>query len=73
MSVAKKIKVYLVEHDITQKSISEVTGIPPSKLNMSLNDERRLTYDEFSLILGALGETADRFIDPIIPPDKKGA
>lgn len=71
MSVAKKIKMYLVEHDITQKSIADVTGISPVKLNLSLNDERRLGFDELALILGALGETADKFIDPV--PPKEGS
>lgn len=74
MSVAKKLKLYLVENNITQKSIAEITGISPSKLNMSLNDERRLTFDELALILGAIGETADKFIVPaVIPKDEKDA
>lgn len=64
MSISKKMKLYLIEHEISQKSISELTGIAPAKLNLSLNDKRKMSFDEFELILGAIGETADKFLVP---------
>ena len=64
MSISKKLKLYLIEHDISQKSICELTGISPAKLNLSLNDKRKMSFDEFELILGAIGETADKFLVP---------
>ena len=64
MSVEKKIKLYLVENEIKQKTLSEATGIDNTKLNMSLNGHRNLTFDEFSLIIGFLGVQANKFIEP---------
>jgi len=64
MSVEKRIKLFLVENDIKQKTLSEATGIDSSKLNMSLNGHRSLTFDEFSLIIGFLGVQANKFIEP---------
>lgn len=72
MSVSKEIKMYLIENDITQRSIANMTGISAAKLNMSLNDQRRFTFEEFELILGAIGETADKFLRPKYP-DQRGA
>lgn len=71
MTVGQKIKSYLSVHKITQASVSEVTGIPPAKLNMSLNGNRGLTIDEYSLIIYALGVTADKFIEPLQPSSCK--
>ena len=62
MSVAKNIKVYLVENNLTQKWLSMKTGIESEKLNLSLNDNRKLDVEEFAKIIVALNEPAERFI-----------
>lgn len=64
MSTAKKLKLYLVENDISQTELSKKTGIAIKKINRSLNGKRNFTIDEFELILSALNETADKFISP---------
>lgn len=64
MKITKRLKLYLVENNISQKSVAEVTGIAPVKLSQSLNGNRKMTFEEFELILGAIGETADKFIKP---------
>lgn len=62
MSVAKNIRLYLVENSITQKWLSIKTGIDYEKLCLSLNDNRKLDVEEFAKILVALKEPAERFI-----------
>lgn len=62
MSVAKNIKVYLTENDITQKWLSSKTGIDSEKLSLSLNDKRKLNTEEFAKILIALQVPAETFI-----------
>lgn len=67
MDVSKKIKAYLVENGITQTHISRKTGIPKVKLNLALNGNRRLTFDEYSSICWALGVGAGTFLEPNEP------
>lgn len=62
MTVSKNIKVYLIEHNITQKWLSKETGIDKEKLNLSLNDNRKLDVEEFAKIIVALNVSADTFI-----------
>lgn len=62
MSVAKNIRLYLVENCITQKWLSIKTGIDYEKLCLSLNDNRKLDVEEFAKILVALKEPAEKFI-----------
>ena len=64
MSAAKKLKLYLVENNISQIELSKKTGIAIKKNNQSLNGKRNFTIEEFELILGALNETPDKFISP---------
>lgn len=66
MAISKKLKLYLVENGITQIELSRKTGIKIKQINQSLNGKRRFTIEEFELILGALNESADKFISPKI-------
>ena len=69
--LGKAIRKYLKEQRYTQISISEKTGIPPDKLSASLNGKRRFTFDEYSLICGALGVNTDAFVHPRLPGRKE--
>lgn len=64
MTVAEKIKLYLVEHKIKQSVVSDKTGINKDKLCLSLNGKRKLSSEEFSNIVSFLGVSADLFIVP---------
>jgi transcriptional regulator with XRE-family HTH domain len=67
MCVGSKIKVYLTDHGITQTFLSNKTGIALPKLNMSLNGNRRLEFDEYERICGALDVGTDKFLEPKLP------
>ena len=71
MDVSKKIKDYLDKNGITQTHISRKTGISMQKLNLALNGNRRLTFDEYSSICWALGVGVDMFLEPREPIVKK--
>lgn len=71
MSVGEKIKDYLEDKGITQAHICRKTGIDPVKLNLALNDNRRLTFDEYELICGALDVGTDKFISPRVPEQEQ--
>ena len=62
--ISKRTKIYA---DIYFKK----TGIPPDKLSASLNGKRRFTFDEYSLICGALGVNTDAFVHPRLPGRKE--
>ena len=62
MSVGKKIRLYLIENWISQTWVSEQARIALPKLNASLNDKRKLDVEEFSAIIKALNEDANKFI-----------
>ena len=47
MCVGEKIKSYLENNGITQTFVANKTGIPVQKLNLSLNGNRRLDFDEY--------------------------
>ncbi len=64
MSVAKRIKLYLVENGIQQKRIAAATGIGEEKLSQSLNGKRKLETEEFAKIVNVLNVSADTFIRP---------
>lgn len=70
MQTNLEIKKYLEENGITQAFISRKTGIEPSKLSLSLNGERKLTFDEYSIICGVLGVNTDKFLKPRLPDEK---
>lgn len=71
MCVGKKIKSYLENNGITQTFVANKTGIPVQKLNLSLNGNRRLDFDEYELICGALSVGTDKFLGPKIPESKQ--
>lgn len=62
-----EIKKYITEKGITQIYISKKTGITPSKLNLALNGERKLSLEEYALICGVLGVGIDQFLKPQVP------
>lgn len=64
MCVGQKIKSYLKENGISQTFVSEKTQIPLTKLNMSLNGNRKLDFEEYELICGALSVGTDKFLEP---------
>lgn len=73
MNVGGKIKIYLTDKGISQSHISRQTGISMPKLNLSLNDKRNLSYDEYAVICGALGVNTDFFLKPRLPETKNEA
>ena len=73
MCVGQKIKTYLEENGITQTFVASKTGIPVKKLNLSLNGNRRLDFNEYELICGALSVVADKFLEPKILERKEYA
>lgn len=66
-STEKQIKVYLREKGISQAHISKVTGIPEPILSMILNEKRKMTLEEYSLICGALKVNTNKFLKPRLP------
>ena len=64
MCVGQKIKMYLKEQGVSEKWISTTTGIKLSKLNQSLNGNRRLTFTEYEIICFVLKVRMDQFIRP---------
>lgn len=71
MEVGNKIKEYLEENGISQAFVSRVTEIDAVKLNLSLNGNRRFTFEEYSLICGALKVNTDFFLKPRMPSETK--
>ena len=67
MCVGTRIKQYLMNSGISQSYVSEKSGIPPAKLNLSLNGKRRLTFEEYEVICGVLSVEAGRFLCPRLP------
>lgn len=67
MEVGMKIKCYLKENGISQTFISDKTFISKSKLNLALNGHRKMTFEEYEYICGALGVNTDFFIKPKLP------
>lgn len=64
MEVGKRIKQYLLDNGISQAFLSRKTGVNAVKLNLSLNGERKLTFDEYAKICGALKVNTDKFLKP---------
>lgn len=72
MEVGVKIKKYLESNGISQVHLAREARIDPVKLNLGLNGNRRLTFDEYSRICFVLGVNTDYFLKPR-NPDEKGA
>ena len=64
MCVGQRIKKYMNDNGIKQTFVSEKTGIPNPKLCASLNGKRRLQFEEYELICGALSVGTDMFLEP---------
>lgn len=62
MSIAEKIKLYLVQNKVSQYWLSEQTRIALPKLNASLNNKRKLSAEEFQAIIKALNVEANTFL-----------
>lgn len=62
--LGRAINDYLVERGIKQIFLAKKTGIPRHKLCNSLNGKRRITFEEYELICGALDVNTDEFIKP---------
>ncbi|MBT9793266.1 helix-turn-helix domain-containing protein [Clostridium sp. MCC334] len=71
LNIGVMIKRYLEEKGISQAHISRETGIDVSKLNLGLNGNRRLTFDEYALICGALNVDTNFFLKPRLPEKKE--
>lgn len=63
MSVGKQIRLYLAEKGISQTWVSEQARIALPKLNASLNDNRKLSADEFASIVNVLDVDANTFMN----------
>ena len=73
MDVGMKIKGYLESNGISQAFLSSKSGIPPAKLNLALNNKRRLSLPEYESICWALGVGVDAFMEPKPPADNNTA
>lgn len=62
MSIADRIKIFLVENKISQYWLSEETKIALPKLNASLNNKRKISAEEYQSIIIALNVDANTFI-----------
>ncbi|MCL2865543.1 MAG: helix-turn-helix transcriptional regulator [Lachnospiraceae bacterium] len=63
MSVEAKIKQYLQDNGISQAHLSRKTLIKPDKLNLTLNENRRLTFEEYENICWALDLEPNVFLE----------
>ena len=61
MSVGKNIKLYLVENNISQSWLSKETNMTPSQLCATLNEERKMTIEEYDIIMKKLNLPLDSF------------
>lgn len=64
-NVGMKIRDYLKRDGRTQVWLSERSGIPMHRLNMSLCGRRRISLDEYAQICGALGVSTSHFLKPV--------
>lgn len=71
LEVEKKIKRYLLDKGISQAHVSRESNIKPVKLNLALNGNRRLTFNEYAVICGVLGVNTDFFLKPRLPDETK--
>ncbi len=67
MCVGQKIKEYIETRGIKQSFLADAMGTTVVKLNLSLNGNRKLTFDEYELICGILGVGTDKFLEPKVP------
>lgn len=67
MCVGQKIKAYISSNGIKQKFLAEQIGISEQKLCLSLNGDRKLSFEEYEKICGCLGVNTDKFLTPRVP------
>lgn len=63
MDCNKKIADYLKENGITQKFLSDKTGIEVEKVSNIVNGKRKITGDELISVCTVLGLSLDYFKD----------
>ena len=63
MGLNENIKKYISEHGITQKFLSESTGIAQEKMSNIINGKRKVTGEELLKIARALNVDANIFLD----------
>jgi transcriptional regulator with XRE-family HTH domain len=64
MHPGEEVREYLKDHGISQSFISRETGISRPKLNMALTGKRKMSFEEYELICGALHVNTDYFVKP---------
>lgn len=62
MAVGKLIKLYLVKNNISQSWLSKQIGMTTPQLCSSLNEERKISIEEYDKIMNALNLPVDAFI-----------
>ena len=70
MCVGNRIKKYLDDTGRKQAWLSKKTGITAAKLNLALSGKRKMTFEEYALICGALGVDTNKFIVPKVNPTR---
>ncbi len=71
MGVGLKIKKYMEDNNIQQNNLSVTSGIATPKLNLALNEKRKLTFEEYEILCYCLGVGVDKFLEPKKPKTKK--
>lgn len=71
MCVGLKIKKYLDDNGISQTFLSKKAKIDLPKLNLALNGNRKLTFEEYEKICWAIGVGTDKFLKPKMPEEKE--
>lgn len=63
MKIYQKVKRYIEDHYLKQKSIAEAAGIPNATFNAMLNGKRKMYAEDLKAVCLALGVSADIFIN----------
>lgn len=71
IEMTKGIKAYLQAEGRSQVWLARQIGMSNHKLNLSLNGKRKLMFDEYARICGALGVNTDFFLKPQSPEKQK--
>lgn len=58
----KKLRDYIAENDLQQKTIALNAGISESRLSYMLSGKRKLTVDDFIVICAAMGASPKKFL-----------
>ncbi len=64
MELAVRINDYVVQNQISQKTLAVKSGMTENQLSLSLNRKRKLLADEYIKICDALCVPYDKFIKP---------